>query len=72
MQRVKELKQAEEAQLHQLERLTDLHGAVQQSQTGLVGRLDRAAKLHSNLHSRCEAPPATPTNERPFFIEHLL
>lgn len=51
-QRAEELKQAGEAQLHQLERLTDLYTAVQQSQESLVARLDRAAKLHANLQSR--------------------
>lgn len=51
-QRADELKQAGEAQLHQLERLTDLYTAVQQSQASLVARLDRAAKLHANLQSR--------------------
>ncbi|CAL8462438.1 g1971 [Coccomyxa elongata] len=50
--RADELKQAGEAQLHQLERLTDLYTAVQQSQASLVARLDRAARLHANLQSR--------------------
>ncbi len=52
LQRLKELGQAGEAQLHQLERLTDLFGAVQHSQECLEARVDRAAKLHANLQSR--------------------
>ena len=50
---MEELKAAGEAQLHQLERMTDLHAAVQHSQDTLVARLDRASKLHANLQSRC-------------------
>lgn len=52
LQRLEEFGQAGEAQLHQLERLLDLFGAVQLSQESLEARMDRAAKLHANLQSR--------------------
>lgn len=62
MQRVEELKQAGEAQLHQLERMNDLHAAIQQSQASLIARLDRATKLHANLQSRW-GPEIYPANK---------
>ena len=62
MQRVEELKQAGEAQLHQLERMNDLHAAIQQSQASLIARLDRATKLHANLQSRW-GPDIYPANK---------
>ena len=55
VQRLKELQETGAREKDNLDRLQDLCISLEQDREAFKGSLDRAEKLHKNLHSRCSS-----------------